>query len=128
MEIMVCFDRSGDNSAVLDKVRERGREPDAHIHLVTVLIDPSLLESLDPPKRDLETAQTALKMDGVLCEIQIAIGGSTVGECILNYAANHGVDEIIICIKKKSKIGKFLFGSIAQQVILEAHCPVLTVK
>lgn len=36
--------------------------------------------------------------------------------------------KIIVGIEKKSKVGKFIFGSNAQYVILEARCPVMTVK
>ena len=39
-----------------------------------------------------------------------------------------GVGEIIVGIVQKSKVGKLLFGSTAQYVILNASCPVVTVK
>jgi nucleotide-binding universal stress UspA family protein len=35
---------------------------------------------------------------------------------------------VIIGIVKKSKVGKILFGSTAQYLILNAPCPVLTVR
>ncbi len=38
------------------------------------------------------------------------------------------MDEIIIGIEKKSKVGKLFFGSNAQYIILESPCPVVSVK
>ncbi len=130
MEIMVCFDRSGDNSAVLDKAREKANEPDVHIHLVTMLIDPSPFEDLRLPKRDLEEAHASLKSDGVSSEFKMMMcpGDTSEGRAIVSYAANQEIDEIIIGIKKKSRIGKLVFGSTAQHIVLNAYCPVLTVK
>ncbi|MFZ1202247.1 MAG: universal stress protein [Desulfobacterales bacterium] len=40
----------------------------------------------------------------------------------------HRVDQIFIGIKHRSKVGKLLFGSNAQHVILNAPCPVVTVR
>ena len=50
------------------------------------------------------------------------------GEDIVGFAKDNGADEIIIGVKSRSKVGKLLFGSTAQAVILQAHCPVVTVK
>jgi nucleotide-binding universal stress UspA family protein len=49
-------------------------------------------------------------------------------EDLLAYAREQNVDEIVIGIRKRSRMGKLLFGSTAQFLILNAHCPVLTVK
>ena len=38
------------------------------------------------------------------------------------------IDEIMIGVRSRSKVGKLIFGSTAQAVILGAHCPVMTVK
>jgi len=56
------------------------------------------------------------------------IRGLTPGDDLVQFAKDHGADEIIVGVEKKSKVGKFVFGSNAQYVILEAHCPVVTVK
>ena len=127
---MVCYDGSSDNAAVLKKGKERAKGSDAEIHLVSVLIgdDVGQLDALEPAKAELETARAAYQADSFTCETKVMFGGSAAGESIVDYAVEKGIDEIIIGIQKKSKVGKFLFGSTAQHVILEAPCPVLTVK
>jgi len=50
------------------------------------------------------------------------------GEDLVKFANENDIDEILIGIQKTSKVGKLLFGSTAQFVILEASCPVVTVK
>ncbi len=54
--------------------------------------------------------------------------GFEAGEDLVRFAKEKDVGEIIIGVRSRSKVGKLLFGSTAQMVILEAHCPVLTVK
>jgi nucleotide-binding universal stress UspA family protein len=44
------------------------------------------------------------------------------------FAEENKVDEIIIGVRSRSKVGKLLFGSTSQVVILQANCPVVTVK
>jgi len=47
---------------------------------------------------------------------------------LVTFAREEQVDEIIIGVKSRSKVGKILFDSTAQAVILTAECPVVTVK
>ncbi|MFO7910766.1 MAG: universal stress protein [Desulfotignum sp.] len=64
----------------------------------------------------------------ISCETHLLVRGMEPGEDIVNFAREQGVDEIIIGVKSRSKVGKLIFGSTAQAVILQAHCPVVTVK
>jgi nucleotide-binding universal stress UspA family protein len=50
------------------------------------------------------------------------------GEDLVKYAKENQIDQIVVGIRRRSKVGKLVFGSTAQYVILEAPCPVLTVK
>jgi len=56
------------------------------------------------------------------------ISGLDFGEDIVEFAEQNKADEIIIGIRRKSKVGKLIFGSTAQYVILNASCPVVSVK
>lgn len=62
------------------------------------------------------------------CETHLLIRGMEPGEDIVRFAKENNVDEIIIGVRSRSKVGKLLFGSTSQVVILEASCPVVTVK
>jgi nucleotide-binding universal stress UspA family protein len=64
----------------------------------------------------------------IQCETHTMDTGKTPGEDLVQFAQENDIDQIIIGIKKKSKVGKLLGGSNAHTVIIEADCPVLTVK
>jgi nucleotide-binding universal stress UspA family protein len=56
------------------------------------------------------------------------IRGLSPGEDIVEFAKENKIDEIIVGVKRRSKVGKLLMGSTAQVVILQASCPVISVK
>ncbi len=47
---------------------------------------------------------------------------------LLDLARELQVDLLVIGLRRRSATGKFLFGSTAQRVLLEADCDVLAVK
>ena len=58
---------------------------------------------------------------------QLYVDDREVGEKIMAIAQRNRVNLIFLGIRKRSKVGKLLFGSTAQYVILNASCPVVTI-
>ena len=85
-------------------------------------------EEIAEVERRLREAGGYLGGQGVRYQTHFLIQGKTPGEDIVDFAEKHDIDEIIIGVRNKSKVGKLLFGSTAQFVILRARCPVTAVK
>ena len=52
----------------------------------------------------------------------------TAGEAICEFSEDHEIDEVIIGIRRRSKVEKLVFGSTAQYIILNSPCPVLSIR
>lgn len=48
-------------------------------------------------------------------------------EKLIEYADREEASYVVVGGRKRSPVGKALFGSVTQSVLLDAHCPVLTV-
>ncbi len=58
----------------------------------------------------------------------LLVSSSTPGEEIVRHLNVKNSKEIFLGIRRRSKVGKLLFGSTAQYIILNAPCPVVTTK
>jgi nucleotide-binding universal stress UspA family protein len=85
-------------------------------------------DDLTKIESNLETLKASLIKEGIPCETHLLIRGVTPGEDIIEFAKDKHIDQIFIGIENKSKVGKLFFGSNAQQIILEAPCPVVSVN
>ena len=54
--------------------------------------------------------------------------GPDVAEEILRVAAETDAAVVVIGLRHRTPVGKMIMGSVAQQVLLDAHCAVLAVK
>ena len=54
--------------------------------------------------------------------------GPDVAEEILRVATDTDAAVVVIGLRHRTPVGKMIMGSVAQQVLLDAHCPVLAVK
>jgi nucleotide-binding universal stress UspA family protein len=75
-----------------------------------------------------ESLQKRFEAEGIVCSTELLVRGLAPGEDIVKYAKERKVDTIIIGVKSRSRASKLLFGSNAQYTILNAPCPVVTVK
>jgi nucleotide-binding universal stress UspA family protein len=130
MKILVGYD--GTNAA---KEAIALAEHHARAFGATIILAYSMVGGPEVPRRDFEIAENSLEHEkNVLidknapCETIMSVRGLEAGEDLVQLAGEHQVDEVIIGVRRRSKVGKIIFGSTAQYVVLNATCPVVTVK
>ena len=130
MKILVAYEENNSSEVALRTAVQHAKAFAGEVVLVTSMIsgDEPELEEITEAERNLEKAKNYCENAGVKCDSHLLIRGFEPGEDIVMFAQEQNADEIIIGIKRRSKVGKFIFGSTAQVVILDAHCPVLAVK
>lgn len=64
---------------------------------------------------------------GVDHEIRQSVGHDPADE-IVEAAQDADADLIVLGLRRRSPVGKLIMGSVAQRVLLDSVCPVLTVK
>ncbi len=129
MKILVAYDKNTATDRVLNLALGQAKAQDAYVHLVrTCAPDAEGGEIAELEERLNTLGRDFFKTQGIESEAHILIRGLAPGEDIVQYAREKGVDLIILGLKKRSKVGKLVFGSTAQYIILEADCPVLSIK
>ena len=130
MNIMVGYDRSNVAKEALVLAKKHAKAFDAKVYLLTALVQsPDLqLEDIQKAENELERLQVSLKKDQIPCETHAIVSSLTAGEDLVQFAQDNEIEEIVIGVRRRSKVGKLLFGSNAQYIILQATCPVVAVK
>jgi nucleotide-binding universal stress UspA family protein len=129
MKILMYYDGTEYAKDALPLVKEHAKAFQATVDIVSSLHKggESQLDEIDAMKTDLAYLKGALEKEKITAEYHLLIKGNDPGEDVVSFAEEHHVDEIIIGTKKKNRVAKFILGSVAQQVIINAHCPVVIV-
>ncbi|MDD5475367.1 MAG: universal stress protein [Syntrophales bacterium] len=130
MNIVVAYRRSKQSVKMLEKAIHHAICFGGTVYLATSLEGGSKddAQSVNETRDALNQAKEFIEKEGIPCEASLLVRGLSPGEDIVDFALEKKADEIIVGVQKKSKVGKFLMGSTAQHVILEAHCPVIAIK
>ncbi len=78
--------------------------------------------------RDLDAISAELTEAGLEHEVLQPSDGRPAAEAILDAATARSADLIVIGLRRRTPVGKLIAGSTAQHVLLDAPCPVLSVK
>lgn len=85
-------------------------------------------EKISVANDQLDFAEGLLKNEGVPCETRLLVRGLPAGEDIVRFAEEQKIETIIMGVRRRTQVGKLLFGSTAAFVILNAPCPVITIR
>ncbi|MDZ7760347.1 MAG: universal stress protein [Desulfovermiculus sp.] len=132
MKILVAYNiESGATERIIKNTILLAKALDAYVDIVSVMESPKTdneIVNKEEYEKKIRSVVNQISENNINCKSHILIQGLTPGETIVNYAVENDVDQIIIGVDRLSRVGKILMGSVAQYVILQAPCPVLTVK
>jgi nucleotide-binding universal stress UspA family protein len=130
MNILVGYDGSKVAGDALKVAREQAKAFNAKVFIVTSMVGgPEVTrEEFEKAEKDLEFAKSGFKKEEIPCEARLSVRGMQAGEDLVQFADENNADLIVVGVRRRSRVQKLVFGSNAQYVILEAPCPVLTVK
>lgn len=127
---MVGYDRSNVAKEAIELSKKHAKAFDASVYVVRSLAQSRemKLDDIQTAEQELDKIRRSFRDEGIVCKTEAIISSISPGEDLVQLTKEKEVDEIIIGIKKRSKVGKLLFGSNAQYILLTAQCPVIAVK
>ncbi len=130
MKILVGYDGSNVSREALDTALKHAKAFNIGIYVITSMSggDISKVAEIEKAEQKLEYIKEVAAKADIPCETHLLIRGASPAEDLVRFAKEHPVEEIVIGVKRRSKVGKVVFGSTAQYVILKAPCPVVSVK
>jgi nucleotide-binding universal stress UspA family protein len=130
--VLVGVDFTTEGEAALDAGIEEAARRQALLVLVHhVRLAPEeqhVMERREQGERLLARAGEQAAAAGVEFRTELELGPASAGSVLLDKADELDADVIVVGTRRRSRVGKALMGSDAQQVILNAACQVLCVK
>jgi len=128
MNVIVGYRPTPEGQAALDRAVEEARRAGARLLVINSAEEPTGAPEPISAERGVDALSQRLTADGIGYDIRQLDVNDDPAESILSCVADPAADLIVIGLRRRTPVGKLIFGSVAQQVLLEAECPVLAVK
>jgi nucleotide-binding universal stress UspA family protein len=128
--IVVGYVDTPEGRAALDRAIAEAQQRGARLVVINshrggAALDRDTVVELDDSMDDVHLL---LHDTGVEHEVRQLVRGVDPAEDLVAVADEIDADLIVIGLRRRSPVGKLILGSNAQQILLEATCPVLAVK
>lgn len=128
MNIVVGYIPTPEGLAAVDYASDAAERESAHLVVVNtghrgVDADPSFAGAADLDALDAKLAER-----GISHEVRQPVQSRSAAEEIVRVARETEAGLVVIGLRRRSPVGKVLMGSTAQEVLLDAECPVVAVK
>jgi nucleotide-binding universal stress UspA family protein len=135
MKIVAGLQNSPEAEHALQRAGSIAQERGAELHLVSYVATPTGEAASNSYERDrgqaaarAQAAGEELRTRGVEVEVHVPVGARSPAHAILKVAEQLEADLIVIGMRRRSRVGKLVLGSNAQDILLGADADVLAVK
>ena len=128
--IVVGYVTTPEGKAALRRAAEEAKLRGATLVVVTSNKGGSALGAVEAAdqEREFDEVRTHLREAGIDHEVRSLVRGNEPSVDLIDVAEETEADFIVIGLRRRSPVGKLFLGSQAQQILLDAPCPVLAVK
>ncbi|KRA38148.1 MULTISPECIES: universal stress protein [unclassified Nocardioides] len=113
--------------AAIEYAEAVARASGARLVIVNATRGDSLVDARFAHDVDIEALRERLVGEGLAVEVRHDVVPD-VAEAVVAAAEEVDADLVVVGVRRRTPVGKLLMGSVAQRVILDAHCPVIAVK
>lgn len=128
MVIVVGYVPKPEGRAALGRAIEEAKLRGGRLIVVNASRGDAFVDAGYAGVQEIELVKSRLTESGVPYELRQLVRGHEPGEEVVELAEEVGAELIVIGMRHRTAVGKFLLGSTAQRILMEAPCPVLTVK
>jgi nucleotide-binding universal stress UspA family protein len=128
MTVVVGYVPTPEGAAALDAAVEEARLRGSRLVVLNASKGDSYVDPRYAPPEQLESVRRELEAAGVEVDVRQQVRGHEPAEEVVDLAAQENAELIVIGLRRRTAVGKFIMGSTAQRILLDAPCPVLAVK
>jgi nucleotide-binding universal stress UspA family protein len=128
MTVLVSYVPSPEGYAALTAAINAAQPNDESVVVLNVAVGSNFADPTFADEKDLDAVKQRLDEVGLKSQVRQVTNASDVAEEVLSLANSLPASLIVVGLRRRSAVGKLLLGSNAQQIILSANCPVLSVR
>lgn len=128
MRILIGYTRTELGEAVARHAIHEARLRGAELLILNTQRGTGDEEQAAEYRRGLDAFEQELEREGIAHRVLDYTVGDSLAEDLLAAARKNEVDLLVIGLRRRSPVGKLVMGSTAQEILLNADCPVLAVK
>jgi nucleotide-binding universal stress UspA family protein len=128
MTVVVGYVPTPEGRAALNAAVDEARRRGARLLVLNAPKGDSYVDRKYAPPEELESVRRELEAAGVEVEVRQQVRGHEPAEEVVSLAAQENAELVVIGLRRRTAVGKFIMGSTAQRILLDAPCPVLAVK
>ncbi len=128
MTIVAAYLPTTDGRDVVAAAATQARLHEERLVVVNAASGAAVADPALAPPEELDRLRDDLRREGIDATVHQVRKVTSVAEALLDVVREEDASLLVIGTRRRSVVGKFLLGSTAQSLILDAPCSVLAVK